>query len=1052
MSSRCSDWITRFPSWVLAMVFIAIAGTFRVSGQTSDWSRLTLHFPGPDGLIRLDSEGTSNRVYRLLAAPDLSNWLAVATLHHGLVQFPDFTMANEPRRFYRLALSPITETDDWKHQIHFPGDRFLSTQFGLGLDEIRWVKFAIVLSDPVHVIYQDSRKHLFHHDFATQRLAPFMGMSPAQFDLVSLHAANQQVLLGAVLYPSPPNNAEFGIQLVGLDPYPREMVREVFERVRATVAAPPGVGAFYIPTFEQSASAKVNLEWFATNGIPVSTTARWLLGSQCYAPGWAVGRLRFVPGDEINAAYADGRLGPGDILLTDGVPAEIPFVAGVMTLTPSTPNSHVAILSRSFGIPFVYLASMGDQLRAQELVGRKVGLRVKDGFNGCDVKLIDLENVLTPDLEAEILQLKSPPEIQISPIETFGAYSAPVDALEPSDIRYFGGKAANSGFLRRAIPDNSPAAIAFSFDLWEGFMDQTMPGGMTLRAMITDQLAFHTYPPDVARLRNDLADIREMIAITAQFTPSQEMAITNALGIFDPGRKIRFRSSTNAEDTEEVSGAGLYDSVSGCLMDDMDGDTAGPSHCDDDWEQERGVFRAMKQVYASFYNDNAFMERLRLGIRETDVGMALLAHHSFPDTEELANGVAAMDVAASATPIRLSGDMVTQAGALPVTNPDGSAVAEVVVASMYSFGTFFNVKQGSSLVPLGDRVLDWEEDYLGFVNLFTAVAEDYAEAFPAKQRFVLDFEYKKMAPDDLVVKQVREIPLPDTTGMQTAFLLNESNRFCVFQGEAADVFANHRLKSRWRLSSKSIRLAETNLQESFYLDADWEYIEGEQLSQQVGAPSTWANASYSLDANLATDRWSTGSGAARRDFTLETHLQRVVPVSDPPLLTLSDMTFYLWASYATPQASLDYLGQPTLITNEVAVLVPCPEAGPGSLLQHRSFTNGSVLIQTSFYWPPEPTGIVAGYTAPLVAWVETTIHGLTSEPVVLRGDYSQTYRPGHHNFTEEFIFEPQLEPGIDPGALTELEARDIRWVHVVWGQANAPMRVMGLDGLLRVFK
>src|SRR6185503_19138684 len=118
------------------------------------------------------------------------------------------------------------------------------------------------------------------------------------------------------------------------------------------------------------------------------------------------------------------------------------------------------------------------------------------------------------------------------------------------------------------------------------------------------------------------------------FTAEQQHAITNALRVFNPQRRIRFRSSTNVEDSEHFTGAGLYDSYSGCLLDDRDGNTSGPSLCDPEEEDERGVFRAIQRVYASFYNDNAFIERLRLGVDESQVGMAVLVHYSFPDEIE----------------------------------------------------------------------------------------------------------------------------------------------------------------------------------------------------------------------------------------------------------------------------------------------------------------------------------------------------------------------------------------------------------------------------------
>src|SRR6185436_1075686 len=107
-------------------------------------------------------------------------------------------------------------------------------------------------------------------------------------------------------------------------------------------------------------------------------------------------------------------------------------------------------------------------------------------------------------------------------------------------------------------------------------------------------------------------------------------AILAALARFDSGRKIRFRSSTNVEDSERFTGAGLYDSYSGCPADDLDGDNHGPSQCDPREDDERGVFRAIQKVYASFYNENAFLERRRFRLNEAEVGMALLVHHSTP--------------------------------------------------------------------------------------------------------------------------------------------------------------------------------------------------------------------------------------------------------------------------------------------------------------------------------------------------------------------------------------------------------------------------------------
>ena len=61
----------------------------------------------------------------------------------------------------------------------------------------------------------------------------------------------------------------------------------------------------------------------------------------------------------------------------------------------------------------------------------------------------------------------------------------------------------------------------------------------------------------------------------------------------------------------------------------------------------------------------------------------------------------------------------------------------------------------------------------------------------------------------------------------------------------------------------------------------------------------------------------------------------------------------------------------------------------------------------------------------------TNITGLTSEPIVLKGYYSQTLRPEHHNYVEHFLFEPQLEPNISNSVLEELRTGNIRFIYMI---------------------
>lgn len=1007
--------------------------------------------PNNLGWIRLNFPEQLGRVHTILASPNLSQWALIATTHDRIENYPDAAAPFHARRFYRVATTNRTSSDDWKNQVQFVDDEFRSTPGNVIGPDFQWIKFAIQLDEPFRVYYQDSQKYDFHYDFAVKRLDAFRGLSPGQFDQIALHTNQQQVLLGAILVPPYPNDAEYGIQFAGLDAYPPEFVAHHFQLVKATVAAGGQVRAFYVPAYEQTHAAETNRGFFEAQGIPIASAERWITGDDIYSTGWALGRLKFIPGTEISAAFADGRLQPQDILLTDGVQAEIPVLAGVLSLTPSTPNSHVAILSKSFGLPFAYVSAASARARVQQLVGRDILIRL-DPYD-FEIRVVELESTMDPAVRQEILSLKSPPKLQVAAKAKFGGISSRTDTLTPADIKFFGGKAANSGFLRREIPNRSPESIAFSFDLWDDFMAQTLPGGTTLGGEIQRRLSGYTYPPNVAALKMDLETIRSLITGTARFTDAQKQAIINALSPFDRSRNIRFRSSTNVEDSEQFTGAGLYDSYSGCLLDDLDNDETGPCQCDPSEAKERGVFRAIQKVYASFYNDNAVIERLRYLVDENAVGMALLVHHSAPDETEMANGVATLQIQRGTGFDSINGDLVTQKGAASVTNPDGTARPEVVSGYHHAAGAGGFLKQRSSLVPLGAYVMEWNTNYVELMNLFARVADGYHAYFPKKKTFTLDFEYKKLVPGVLDVKQVREVPVSISTNSLPAFLIHEDNQYVVFQGEAADVFSNHRLKSFWTFHARNIQLNQTNLWTSLFANIEGDYLDGKQTAHVAGSPAALPNASHAVEEDLAIDRWTVGTGTNRRDFELRTAIRREAAATQAPVFTLRDFGVELTVKYASAQPILqqDFNGmRATNVTIHSVVLEPRRPLANTNYLQQRTFTAKSLKIQSAFYWPAPPSKGIGYKTAPLALWKETTVAGLTPEPLILRGEYSQTYRPGHHNFSEEFIFEPALEPGVSPVVLNQLQAANIQFIHVLWNFDDKPqISILGLDGKFR---
>jgi hypothetical protein len=1093
-----------------------------------------------------------------------------------------------------LAVSPLAAGGDgepaWKNQIEYSWEPFQSWT------SPPYVKFTIITKegfDPNTVYYQDCQKYEYHYDFALECLEPFIGMNVEEFDEVTLHEAGQQAVLGAVIFApwaDPPFN-EYGIQLVRNDPYSREEILRLFNIVKASVIAEPNVTAYYFPTYEQYAVARQNSDWFESRGIPIGSTAQWAEGNASYSDGWALGTLKFFAGDQIQSAFIAGSLRPEDIVLTDGVPAEIPSVAGVISLMPSTPNSHVAILARSQGVPFVYLAVEEDAARAQSVVGRSVYLAVTTEYGPSSVKLLDVES-LSEQEKASLLAIKEAKPLSIQPMVPWRRLWADTNDLQPADICYVGGKAANFGILRQAIPDNSPAAMAFSFDLWNTFLDQSLPNlapivlapgghmlfwadgdpeqgpfhtsfklsrsgeeiglfdadgrtlidglsfgpqqtdvsygrsvdgggqwqffenpspgapnsqgsetaglvinefmadnettiedpaepgeypdwielyngsdetlilngmfltddlndttkwqirspvtGATLRQEISLRLSQYTrYPPaNMQGLSQELVAIRNLFenANVTRFDPDLQAGVVDALqGFgFDPNQKIRFRSSTNVEDSEQFTGAGLYESYSGCLADDLDQDDAGPCTCDASDQDERGVLQAIRKAFASFYNDNAFLERLKWGINEADVGMGLLVHHSFPDEIELANGVATLDKADGSN---WSADIVSQKGALSVTNPPADAVPEQVRVDYSPFhGALPWLIQRSSLVPLREStVLEWEREYIELYELLVTAADHYCQTVQ-KQNPILDFEFKKIAPEGkLIIKQIREIPQPDRGEYATPFLLGEPRVYCTLQGRGSNVFTSHRLKSRWTLQPKNLWLSEDNLHGCIYAEARIEYVADGQVRQVTadlpslpGAEHAYEDPQWEFDQYTLIDTWRFPNLCNPRTYQLRTKPLFQSAVQDP-IVTSDDFQIGIEVEHAAPVYVDDVnvttveetsLYQPWTPTDQ-DVLEVCSFADPN--------TGMTVSVQYYVRWS------MMGGTPTSVQLDQTRIEGLTTEPIILTGYFSQSFGGGSHLCPMNFLFEPALEPGISQTILDELEANNIRLIYYTTG-------------------
>jgi len=1053
-------------------------------------AELSVHLANPLGQAVVEAKGINQgRVGALLYSDDLKQWFPVAASNQSTLGFRETPAAGQ-RYFQLLETTPLklSASSNWKTEVTLPVDNFLVefkaaeggwTPPGVNKPkETQWVKFTVLMDDLTTVYFQNGRQLKFHYDFGAKFVPEFDDMTHMQFDSVTLYNAGRRAVMGTVLFSE--KNSEYAIQFVGQDRLPAPMVRFLWQLVDTFIDKPDSLRGLYMPTYEQTDANGEVANVFAAIDVPVVSVHRWETGSDViYSKGWALGRLVFVEGSEIASAFRSGDLTSEDILMTDHVPAEIPRVAGVIALNPSTPNSHVAILAKNFGVPFYYEGNEETREGLRAIAGRMVMLRTKAGGGinqspNDSARLVALEDELPETVFDAVAKLKAPPTLKFEAKKTAGVYTKLIKSVKPSDTEYVGGKAAKFNLLRKYIPKNSPdPAIAITFDLWDEFMERRLANGKSLREEIDERLAMAHESGLQAELEDALKGVRKLIR-DGVFVESQRQAIIAALEPFDKDRKIRFRSSTNVEDSRYFTGAGLYSSYSGCLIDDIDDDESGPCACDNTKSKERGVFRAIKRVYASFYNDNAYLERRRFQINENEVGMAILVHHSFPDEIELANGVAVSDFRKYTNgAFNIWSTLSTQVGATSVTNPDTNAVPEVFSASGYrssngstSRGVTFQSR--SSLLRAGeDHVMNWKSDYEALHALLEKVASGFSRYAVDREMYTLDFEYKKIAPGKLIVKQVRELPQPPELKNPIPVLAGGSAMLRLFQGEhGGSVFARHRLKSVWDVSAFSRVLNTAGQRASIVDKAKWtRVIDGETVVIGDGLKD-WDGHRFSSatvnNTKYMNDHWEETLDGETINYKLSVGIPRWLPDRSSPIVFADEMEWRLEATYK--KSRTDYqrqafggegLKKKKVRSDQISLTLfdTTDAVGPDDLLQKRPVKGkGGKKIDIEFYWPPHPTGPTAGYTAPLKAWKETVITGLTEEPISLKGWYSQTYMPGHHNFWEEFLLEPSKEEGISDDQLAELEDNDVKLIYLFIDRGRSSNAyIIGLDDEARAF-
>jgi hypothetical protein len=449
---------------------------------------------------------------------------------------------------------------------------------------------------------------------------------------------------------------------------------------------------------------------------------------QPIATAVAFGLLHFVPGAELS----DAPLGPDTIVVTDEVPNDLALVGGIVTEVFQTPLSHVGILSKNRGTPDMALVDARHDPRLAPFLEKLVRLEVR--ASGFDVR------EATPAEAQAYWQLQRPPGPLIAPrLDTSVRALVDLEGRGLEDLPSIGAKAAQLAEAMRidSKDPNCPGLIptppgGFAVPLVHSLEHFAASGAADVLARWRAMPTFAVDP----RVRDQgLAEVRAAI-LNHPVDPALVSSIeTLAAARFGTAR-FRMRSSSNTEDLQGFSGAGLYTSISGAIGD--------PKHRVED---------GLRTVWASLWEARAYDERELAHIDHSKTAMGVLVHDAYNQVER-ANGVAvSRDVLDPTNQSSFTID--AQAGEASVTNPAPGVVSDQLVFTPY-FNPPAAYRTRSSLAD-GPVLTTFEMQRL---TCFLGAIRDHFQMVldPDKKNrwFTMEVEFKFVGDTrDLVIKQAR---------------------------------------------------------------------------------------------------------------------------------------------------------------------------------------------------------------------------------------------------------------------------------------------------------
>src|SRR5688572_6557716 len=438
------------------------------------------------------------------------------------------------------------------------------------------VMFVIDRKDNNKIYYVNKKRYSFHKDFVN---GTYLSLERGrEFFINNYLKPNRRFILGTLAYQTPIRRWTF--EFWEGDLIPADLIQLTYEVINKT---------FFTPVAFKPNSLRQDEATVALTGIQRVLQSD-IAKEQAYQAlniAKGLGRIHIITKLDDHV-----EIGSNEILVLDEVPIQLPPVAGIITSQPSTPLSHINLLAKGWGIPNAYIKN------AKELLKQ---------YDGWWVSFETLREKYTIK-RADMNQLREYQRRQAQRLDVMKPrYSLDETRLlslarQRSRLSLaFGGKSANLGeVLNARLPGIVvPNGFTIPFYYYDEFIKRNKLDD-TIFGLLNDQKFVH----DPVYRREQLVQLRQKIE-AAEFDPELRQQVLQKVASEYAGKGLFVRSSSNSEDLPNFSGAGLYTTVPNV-------------------RGEQELIDAIKKVWASLWNFEAYEARERASVDHSKIFMAVL--------------------------------------------------------------------------------------------------------------------------------------------------------------------------------------------------------------------------------------------------------------------------------------------------------------------------------------------------------------------------------------------------------------------------------------------